>query len=1035
MSGGTKNFRFLLRMPLGLRERLNAAAEGAGRSLNREIVHRLEQSLELPDAARRQKKGDTVRRLGSRRPLIALALVVLAATALAVVGARQHVGKLPGHRPYLKADPDARTAVGKTGNLGSPTSAEAQEISELAYPSNSLTASLLRNERNFFQGKVQGRGDFHGDRGWQLVGPATATVPAVLNVFDNQASDFGVSGRVTALAVDPSCDSHSCRIWMAAAGGGIWRSDNALASDPHWTFLSDSFGTNAIGALTYDPTTHTLYAGTGEPNASGDSESGVGIYVSHDNGSHWTLMPGSVAPMNARSISSIVVDPSHPGTLYVGTARGVRGVSSVTGGAVSLAPDAAPWGLWKTTDGGQSFTQVWDGNGSIRGVNHVEMDSHGTVYAAAFQQGIWRSANGGSTWEQVFATQDPLDNAARTEFALTTTPDGHTRIYVGDGGTETGSDPSTGLPLSNSGVYRADSIDATPAATLTDGTNNPGYESLTSSNKSDPKWATYDYCEAQCWYDNFVVSPPGHPDMVYVGGSFDYNLFSFADNGKAVLLSQDAGETWTDQTRDNASATTGIHPDQHALVVDPANPLLFFEGSDGGMVRSSGQLTDATANCPTGYGSYTDACLNLLKAVPTQITAINQGLSTLQYQSVSVNPSDPTNVMGGTQDNGTWNGTTRSTSWPQTIYGDGGQSGYDSGNSHIRFTNFYSPYSDENFENGDPSSWVIVSGNFFNPDTSPKEASAFYLPEIADPAVPGTQFTGLQHVWRTLDNGGNKRYLEANCPEFTTFGGQAGCGDFAPLGDPSGNGGPGSAGDLTSALYGADRAGGYVVAVARTPADHSTLWAATATGRVFVSQNANARSAASVTFTRIDTMSAAAPNRFVSGITIDPTHPNRAWITYTGYNANTPTTPGHVFQVDYNPTTHQATWTDIDNGTGPLGDLPVTGIARDDATGTLYVATDFTVLADSPDSHGNFDGNWRPAATGLPEVEVAGVTINPNSRTLYAATHGRSIWSLALPPAPKGGGNGGGGNGGGGGGNGGGGGGGGGNGGGGGHGH
>ena len=1003
VSGGTKSYRFLLRMPQELRERLTATAEDAGRSLNREIVHRLEESLETPNAAaRRQKKGDTVKRLGSRRPLVALALVVLVAAGIAVAGGRQHVGKLPGHRPYLKAgDPDARAAIGKTGNLGSPVSAEAQEISELAYPSGSLQASQLRNERDFFHGKVRGRSDFHGDRGWQLEGPTTATVPAVLNVFDNQAGDFGVSGRVTAIAVDPSCDSHSCRVWIAAAGGGIWRSDNALGSDPHWSFLSDGFGTNAIGTLVYDAHSHTLYAGTGEPNASADSESGVGIYASHDLGSHWSLLPGSAAAMNARSISSIVVDPNHPGTLYVGTTRGVRGVTSVTGGAVSLAPDAAPWGLWKTTDGGQNFTEVWDGHGSARGVNHVELDSHGTLYAAAFQEGIWRSADGGSTWEQVFATQDPTENTARTEFSLTTTPDGHTRIYVGDGGTEIGVD-SSGLPTSNSGVYRADSIDTTPAATLTDGVSNPGYTSLTSPNRNDPGWATYDYCETQCWYDNFIVSPPGHPDDVYVGGSFDYNLFSFADNGKAVLLSQDAGATWSDQTRDNASTTTGIHPDQHALAVDPANPLLFFEGSDGGMVHSSGQLTDATANCPTGFGSFTNACLNLLKAVPTQITPINQGLSTLQFQSVSVNPTDPTNVMGGTQDNGTWNGSTRSSSWPQTIYGDGGQSGYDSGNSSIRFMNFYSPYSDENFENGDPTAWVIASGNFFNASGNPKEASAFYLPEIADPNTPGTQFTGLQHVWRTLDNGGDKATLEANCPEFTTFGGQAGCGDFAPLGDPSGNGGPGTGGDLTSTLYGADRAGGYVAAVARTTANHSTLWAATATGRVFVSQNANAASAAAVTYTRIDNTSAAAPNRFVSGIAVNPQNPNEAWITYSGYNTNTPTTTGHVFQVDYNAVTHQATWTDIDNGTGPLGDLPVTGIARDDATGTLYVATDFTVLADSPNSHGHFDGNWRPAANGLPEVEVAGVTINPKTRTLYAATHGRGIWSLALPQARDG---------------------------------
>ena len=118
--------------------------------------------------------------------------------------------------------------------------------------------------------------------------------------------------------------------------------------------------------------------------------------------------------------------------------------------------------------------------------------------------------------------------------------------------------------------------------------------------------------------------------------------------------------------------------------------------------------------------------------------------------------------------------------------------------------------------------------------------------------------------------------------------------------------------------------------------------------RVHLAERQRCRCAKNVTYTRIDSTSTAAPSRFVSGIIVDPTNANRAWLTYSGYNTNTPTTPGHVFQVDYNPSTHTATWTDIDNGTGPIGDLPVTGIARDAATGTLYVATDFTVLADTP---------------------------------------------------------------------------------------
>ena len=406
MPGG-ETHRFLLRMPRELRDRLTAAAAGAGRSLNREIVHRLEQSLEEPVAKRRQK-GETVKRFQSRRPLVALALVVLTAVGIAAIGAAQHQGKLPNRPRYLKSDPDARTTAGRAHNLGGPASQADQQVAALAYPSSALTASVLKNESTFFNANVRGRSHIHA-KSWQLVGPSTATSPAVLNVFDNQAADLGVSGRVTAIAVDPTCSANACRVWMAAAGGGIWRSDNALSGNANWKFLSDGFGTNAIGTLVYDSKSHTLYAGTGEPNASGDSESGVGIYASHDNGNNWTVLPGSVPTMTARSISSIVVDPIHPNTLYVGTARGVRGVSSVTGGSLSLAPDAAPWGLWKTTDGGQTFTEVWDGHGSLRGVNHVEMDTYGTIYAAAFQQGIWRSSNGGSTWEQVFASQDAGD--------------------------------------------------------------------------------------------------------------------------------------------------------------------------------------------------------------------------------------------------------------------------------------------------------------------------------------------------------------------------------------------------------------------------------------------------------------------------------------------------------------------------------------------------------------------------------------------------------------------------------------------------
>ena len=239
---------------------------------------------------------------------------------------------------------------------------------------------------------------------WTLAGPSTANFPAILT-FSGAA--YTTSGRVTALAIDPACTNRRCTVWVGAAGGGVWRTDNALSgSGAKWTFVSESFATNAIGTLTFDSSTGTLYAGTGEPNASGDSEAGFGIYKSTDRGDTWVqlaantsvpLMPTTCgdAPayngpaFNGRAIGSIVVSGT---TMYVGSTRAVRGVSSVTGGGVSIAPGLPPFGLWKSTDGGANFTllnaegiclnpalpgdagKIQSSFGSVRGVHHIEFD-------------------------------------------------------------------------------------------------------------------------------------------------------------------------------------------------------------------------------------------------------------------------------------------------------------------------------------------------------------------------------------------------------------------------------------------------------------------------------------------------------------------------------------------------------------------------------------------------------------------------------------------------------------------------------------
>ena len=870
-----------------------------------------------------------------------------------------------------------------TGNRGEADAgqlavAEEQAVNR-AYPLDTVPLTFTQSARQAFDNIDQDTdkgGRRHGN--WSLLGPTQqAFQPGVLTFT---GADYVTSGRITSLAIAPRCNADECRLWVGAAGGGIWRTDNALSAHPHWRSVSGGLSTNAIGTIVVDPTDssgNTLYVGTGEPNASGDSEAGLGLFKSTNSGESWRLVEGSFAVSRSRAISSVVIDPRNHNVIYIGTTRAVRGISSVTGGSITTDPNGQPdLGLYRSSDGGANWTRIWDGAGSLRGVNHVELDPSNPdlVYATAFQQGIFRGT--GSTFEQVFALRTPTTNAQRTEFALTT-KNGHTRIYAGDG--------QNGSTSPKPHVFRNDNANQSAAAVLA------SWIDLTSDTNGMPGYATFNYCTGQCWYDNAVVTPAGQPDTIFVLGSYQYSELGGRSNTRSILRSKTAGDpdpahnnrTFTDLSWDATSASTpnGVHPDQHAIAFVPGNPDIWFEGSDGGLIRSSGQYTDVSSQCasrPIGAASMM-TCGRLLSEVPTRIFSLNEGLATLQFQSLSINPqSHAREIMGGTQDNGTWLFTGNRTRVNQTIYGDGGQSGFNPVNPTIRFNTFFSVATDENFRGGEPTAWVVTSGPLF----ASKEDSAFYIPIIADPSAGGTQFAGLKHVFRTQDNGGDQAFLEPNCPEFTTPADKPTCGDWVAIGK-----------DLTGAAYGTDRTAAapnaYVVALARGN-DSSTLWAATRQGRVFVSHNANAPAAA-VTFTRIDTLDPSSPGRFVSGIALDPTNSNHAWISYSGYNAATPSTPGHVFEVTYNPAANTATFKNLEVES-INGDIPVTGIVRDDARGDLFVATDFGVLTWSREEV----PHWAVAGSGLPRVEVAGLTISPSTRTLYAATHGRSAWVLNL---------------------------------------
>jgi hypothetical protein len=220
-----------------------------------------------------------------------------------------------------------------------------------------------------------------------------------------------------------------------------------------------------------------------------------------------------------------------------------------------------------------------------------------------------------------------------------------------------------------------------------------------------------------------VYSPAGSPDVLYIAGSYDYDNMHATNNGRSLLLSTDAGATWSDLTLDKDS-NGWLHPDHHALVTIPGSPLQWIDGSDGGLVRSNGKYVDGSKACDSRglSAAGTTTCKGFLWRIPDQSTSINKGLATLQFQSLSVDPAHPLNrLMGGTQDNGTFQFNGGPDEWPQIMYGDGGQSGFNAADDHLRFNSFAGQAQDVNFRNGDPTKWVIATGPII---TSP-EGSLF----------------------------------------------------------------------------------------------------------------------------------------------------------------------------------------------------------------------------------------------------------------------------------------------------------------------
>lgn len=432
--------------------------------------------------------------------------------------------------------------------------------------------------------------EVQGDQ-WVSIGPAPL-------IIQQSTPALPASGRIGNVAVNPGNSNH----WLiGAAQGGVWETRDAGAS---WTPKTDDQACLAMGAIAFAPSdTNIIYAGTGEGVGSADAYAGVGLLKSTNAGSSWQLLATSY--FSEASFSTIKVNPANPNILLAATVRGVAGVSS------ELLPSPPPVGIYKSIDGGVTWSLKLDANirnmgggwdiESFPGDFNRHYGGAGSVRGNPFNastNGVFRSTDAGESWQLVTGPWSALtDRVERVEMAIAPSDPNILYVSIQDAFGNTNGNPGALL-----GVWKTvNAWAAVPAWTQLP--NPPGTTS-------------------QFWYDHEIIVDPANPNIIYLG---EVDLWKYN------------GTSWADVTHN-------IHPDQQKMAW-AGNRLIV--GNDGGVWSS----TD-------GGSSWSNH---------------NTNLAITQFYQGSAHPTNPNFALGGSQDNGVeiWEGPRL---WNSVFYGDGGYS-------------------------------------------------------------------------------------------------------------------------------------------------------------------------------------------------------------------------------------------------------------------------------------------------------------------------------------------------------------------------
>jgi photosystem II stability/assembly factor-like uncharacterized protein len=727
-----------------------------------------------------------------------------------------------------------------------------------------------------------------------------------------------ISGRATDIAVADKGTSR--RIYAAYATSGVWKTDDDGAT---WQSIFDDYASTSIGDIAVAPSNPDhVWIGTGEANLFRASMAGVGVYKSTDGGRTFTHM----GLTDTQTIGRIVVHPADPDIVYV-AASGHEWT------------DNEMRGVFKTTDGGQSWTKVFY-KSPRTGAWDLVMDpaNPDVIYASMWQRirrkwsdprvepgydegGIFKTTDGGKTWAEAnaglpaarFRGRIGIDIAASNPKVLYAFVDNY----------EPGRPPQPnerdayGRPIQEARIKAAEVYRTDDAG--------KSWRKVSESNEFMTRHSgTYGWVFGQIRVD------PKDENTVYT-------------LGLGLNVSKDGGKTFA-----TFANSRSVHGDHHGLWIDPAISGILYSANDG------------------GFYSTTDAG-------QTWKFAVSAGGA--QFYNIALDTSSPPWAYGSIQDIGSRRGRIDlrngrggipAVEWENAPGGEGSNHAIDPANVNLVYSHgFYGNFTRTDLSipapprgrrggGGEGEQQPPAQRKPGEPrrttNIRPQEEglrAQWMAPVALSPHDPSTVYLGYQYVFRSTDRGDK---WEKISPDLT--------------GNDPKQMLPKSSNEIPYQT---------ITALAESPRVKGLIYAGTDDGKLHVTTDAGK--------TWTDLTDRIPSPKWYSRVVPSQHADNTVYVTQRGREDD-----------DFAPYIYKST----DGGktfTSIVGNIPAgpVNVIREDPTNAeiLYAGTDFGAFIST-------DGGkvWHVLGGNLPSTQVSDLVLHPRDNVIVISTYGRGVWAM-----------------------------------------